>query len=139
MSLVQPTLADPDSRAGSPRSRPVTIVDRLCALARSRAECTAFLFCDDGMDVRRLRYGELFTRSAAVARELPARGQVGARVLVTAHSNEAFVIAFRACLLAGAVAVPTPEPWPGPLATRLRGIARDCGARSVLADNGDVP
>ncbi|WP_457395115.1 AMP-binding protein, partial [Roseateles sp. P5_E1] len=54
------------------------------------------------------------------------------------RSEHHFVVAFHACLLAGAVAVPTAPPRRKNLADRLYLLARDAGASAMVCDGDDA-
>ncbi len=53
-----------------------------------------------------MTYGELAARAAGVAAEISARARPGARVVIVAGNEPAFVVAYLGTLLAGAIAVP---------------------------------
>ncbi|GAA2798137.1 amino acid adenylation domain-containing protein [Saccharopolyspora taberi] len=77
-------------------------------------------------------FGELDLRARTIAAQLQEIGVRGERVILLYPPTADFVAAFFGCLYAGAVAVPA---YPHPTSTRLHGIARDAGARAVLAPN----
>jgi amino acid adenylation domain-containing protein len=87
-----------------------------------------------------LDYAELDRRSRLVAAELQSRVAPGERALVLLDNNEHYVVAFLACLYAGAIAVPVfpPESLREQHLARLRAIAADAQARAVLVDEALV-
>ncbi|MHB1059232.1 MAG: AMP-binding protein, partial [Rhodanobacter sp.] len=81
-----------------------------------------------------LTFSELHRRAAALASRLHALGLAGERALMLCGSQETFVVAFYACLLAGVVAVPAAPPRRKHLVERLQLMVRDSAARAVLFD-----
>ncbi len=82
----------------------------------------------------RVSYGELLTRSNAVAGALRARGvQPGDRVAVLAPRSAATVTAFLGILEAGAAYVPLDPLHPN---ARIERALRDAGARIGIEDSG---
>ena len=57
-------------------------------------------------------YGDLYRRASTVARDLGARAEPGARVLLLAPSSLEYVAGFFGCLYAGMLAVPAYPPSP---------------------------
>src|SRR5580765_6316034 len=83
---------------------------------------------------RSLTYGELWSRSAAVAGQLAAAGiAAGDRVGVLAPKTPEAVIAMLGTLRAGAVYVPMDSTAPQ---SRNARIARDCSMAAVVAPSG---
>lgn len=80
-----------------------------------------------------LTFGELWRQSAMLAGRLRAHALENERVLLLCVSQQTFVVAFYACLIAGVVAVPAAPPRRRHL-DRLRLMVRDCGASAVLFD-----
>jgi acyl-CoA synthetase (AMP-forming)/AMP-acid ligase II len=72
--------------------------------------------------------------AATLAARLVAHDLAGERVLLLCASQQRFVVAFYACLIAGAVAVPTAPPRRAVLHERLDVILRDARARGILHD-----
>ncbi|MFG3282471.1 fatty acyl-AMP ligase [Streptomyces sp. NPDC048111] len=91
---------------------------------------------------RRLTYEELDLGARRIASVLQARGAQGAPVLLLYGSTAEFLVAYVACLYAGAVAVPAPLPGGGPHARRtdrVSSVLRDTGARLVLTEQENAP
>ena len=111
--------------------------DVLLDRAENQADATAYVFHDDLVQgTRTLTYSQLLARASMLAAQLPpVRNE---RVLLVLRSNERFVIAFFACLLAGAVPVPTAVPRRDHLASRLQGLMADAQPVFGLTDNPDV-
>ncbi len=85
-----------------------------------------------------LTWRELDDAVAALAAVLVARGLAGERVLLASKGQRRFVIAFLACLAAGAMAVPTPLPRRQSLQERLQLIADDAQAAAILVDGDEL-
>jgi acyl-CoA synthetase (AMP-forming)/AMP-acid ligase II len=82
--------------------------------------------------VLRRDFGTLARESMALAKRIAAVTMPGDRVLVMVEPGLLFHRAFFACLLAGVIPVPLPEPtMPGQIA-RMRGVAADCKASLAL-------
>jgi acyl-CoA synthetase (AMP-forming)/AMP-acid ligase II len=114
-----------------------TLVDDSRERAQEQGAQTAFVFLEDGERVaERLTFAELDRKARAVAARLQAAGAQGERALLIYAPGLEFVAAFYGCIYSGAVAVPVSPPNPARLdrtLPRLRAIARDAGARFVLA------
>ncbi len=82
---------------------------------------------------RRLTYAELHRRSRALARALLVRKLRGERVLLPFPPGLDFIVAFVACLDAGAIPVPTPFPQNRRTLARARAILADCAPALCLA------
>jgi acyl-CoA synthetase (AMP-forming)/AMP-acid ligase II len=119
-----------------------SLVDVLLERATSQPEQVAFTFVGEGdegsQEGLRLTYRELFEQAAGFAALLQAQGLAGERVLLVFKSNAWFVISFFACLMAGAIAVPTAAPRREQMAQRLRTIAGNAGARAGIPDSDEV-
>lgn len=88
---------------------------------------------DKAEPVRRLSYAELHRQSRALARSLAALHLRGERVLLPFPPGLDFVVAFVACLDAGAVPVPTPFPQNRRTLARTRAILADSRPALCLA------
>lgn len=112
-------------------------------LVRSRtgelASRTAYVFLSEtreGLEPRRLSYGELDRAARTVAAWLQRHCVAGEPVLVLQGDGPGFVASFVGCLYAGAVAVPAPPPGGGRHHTeRALSIVKDAGVRVVLTDS----
>ena len=79
-----------------------------------------FLVYDDGLRTHRHSYRETAAAARALAWRLHDAGVVpGDRVLIWSENRPEWVVAFWACLLAGAVAVPADYRTSAPLVTRI--------------------
>lgn len=127
-------------RNGPPRGQSATtIVDLLCERASSEPDRVAYAFVQDAQGTLvTLTYRELFLQASGFAALLQERGYAGERVLLVFKSNELFIIAFYACLLAGAIAVPTSPPRRAHLSERLGLLARNAQALAGIPDSDDV-
>lgn len=114
-----------------------TITHRLDHHARSRPDCRAFSFLEDGDGVNTRTWAELAAGSrtvAAVLNELP-RTQEQLRALLLLPQNATFLDALFGCFRAGVCAVPAHVPIPSRLAQtlpRLCTIAADARPHVVL-------
>jgi len=81
-----------------------------------------------------LTFGALHDAAATLAARLVAHGLRNERVLLLCTTQQRFVVAFYACLIAGAIAVPSAPPRRAVLHERLQLIASDARARGILFD-----
>jgi acyl-CoA synthetase (AMP-forming)/AMP-acid ligase II len=84
-------------------------------------------------------FAQLHAEAAALAAWLAAQGLAGQRVMIVCKSQQNFVLAFFACLMAGAIAVPTALPRRRQLEERFTVLVRDAGLSGILVDSDDVP
>ena len=117
-----------------------TQVDSLVAILLDRAAAqpdgTAYHFIgDDAESELRLGYAQLLQEAASLAVSLQLMQLAGKPVLLACRSNFFFVIAFHACLLSGALAVPTAPPRRQALEERIGTLASHSGAAAVLTDS----
>lgn len=116
-----------------------SMIDLLRRNAASSPDAVALTFLTDGeTPSRTLTYAELEEKARAIAAYLQGWNVTGQRLLLLYPPGLDFVIAFFACLFAGAVAVPAYPPRAGRDVRkngldRLRAIARDAGIGAVLA------
>ncbi|MGH3416611.1 MAG: AMP-binding protein, partial [Actinocrinis sp.] len=95
----------------------------------------ALVVVDDGGHARRIRYAQLDSESRILAAWLHLHDALGDRVLIQQPDAHQFAVSFLACLYAGAIAVPGPNPGGSRHADhRVLGIVRDAKARFVLTD-----
>ncbi|MFP3179577.1 MAG: amino acid adenylation domain-containing protein, partial [Paraburkholderia sp.] len=109
------------------------MIERLRALAQSRAADTALVTVDASGDTR-FDYAALERRVVAIAAHLRRAGASRSRALIMMDSGVDYVAAFFGCLYAGTIAVPAypPESLRGQHLSRLKSIAADADARFVL-------
>ena len=85
-----------------------------------------------------LSYHTLWEQAASQAHWMVEQGLSGKRVMIICTSQQHFVIAFFACLMAGAVAVPTALPRRKLLEERFRLLARDACVSAIISDSDAV-
>ena len=101
--------------------------------AGERPDQQVLTFVDGRMEaVESLTYRELDQRAQSVAAGLLDRGFDGQPVVLSFPPGLDFVIAFCACMYAGAVAVPATLPASRRTSQRLNAILEDSGARCIL-------
>ena len=116
-----------------------TLHDILCDRAHSAPSAPAYRFFEEGAAPPfELSNEALWQQAAALAARMQAQGLQREPVLLIGESQRAFVIGFYACLMAGAIAVPTAPPRRAALLGRLTLLAQDAGARFVLSDCDSV-
>jgi len=104
--------------------------------AQESPDRRALVFLPDGeREAGQLTYAELDARVRTLAARLQSAGMAGERVLLLLPSGLDYVVAFLACLAAGAVAVPVFAPARSRHLDRITRIATDCGARLVVTDS----
>jgi len=85
-----------------------------------------------------LTYRALWEKAASLAQVLQAGGMRDQRVLLVCKSQKNFVVAFYACLLAGAIVVPTALPRRQVLQSRLQLLMDDAGVGAVICDADEM-
>lgn len=85
-----------------------------------------------------LTFRSLWEQAASLAQRLQARGLLHQRTILVCKSQKNFVIAFYACLLAGAVAVPAVPPRRRTLHSRLQLIVQDARASAIIFDTDEL-
>ena len=113
--------------------------DMLFERAEASPAAAAYRFFEDAsLAPVELSLQALWRQAAGVAARMQAQGVAQEPVLLIGESQRCFLIGFYACLLAGAVAVPSSPPRRAALTSRLQLLARDAGARFVLSDCAEV-
>ncbi len=116
-----------------------TLVDVLRARATMYGSQDGFIFLTyrsgDVPEEARLAYGDLWNRARAIAGDLQARFERGARILILCPPGFDYISAFFGCQLAGMVAVPAYPPRNSRHMGRLHSILEDAGAAAILASN----
>lgn len=121
----------PSSERKSPH-----LPDILSRRANVEGASVAYRFFQNGAaDPEEMSFYALWRQAAAMAAGLQALGCANERVLLVCESQKLFVLGFYACLLAGAVAVPTAPPRRAALQGRLDLLARDARAKFMLHDS----
>lgn len=115
------------------------LVQGLIHRAATSPDDTAYHFIGDlpGTHLK-LTCANLLWEAASLAVVLQARNLAGSPVLLACRTNYAFVIGFYACLLAGAIAVPTAPPRREGLKQRIQFIARHAQVAAILTDSDSV-
>ncbi len=116
-------------------SFPEIIVQR----SQQQPEAIAYRFFQGpAFSAETLAFYALWERSAGLAYLMQERGLSNQHVLLVCKSQRNFVIALFACLLAGAVAVPTAPPRRQSLLARLQLIVRDSQAQAIIFDDDQL-
>ncbi|MEV7024149.1 AMP-binding protein [Kitasatospora sp. NPDC093558] len=117
-----------------------TAHDWLRRAARQRPRATAVTHWRDGAVRDVLDFAALDALVQLAAAALAARvREPGERVVLALPNDATFTAALLACLAAGLIAVPAPEPTDDPTpatAARLRGIVADCRPALVIGRGG---
>lgn len=121
-------------------TRPVDPLPNFYAVLRhwasERPQRVAFHFMPEGEAIEAvLTFADLDLRARALAAVLQAKGWDGAPVLLQYRPGLNFIVAFFACLYAGAIAVPAYPPTSNrSKSSRLLSLVAGCGAHAVLTD-----
>ena len=103
------------------------------AMASTHGDCQAYCFLDDAHSSRRsMSYAELAESSLRLARQLWSACSPGDRILLAFDNGPEAVVGFWACIRADLIPIPAPAPDQSHSlkgVSRLRGIARDSGAK----------
>ncbi|MFG6107344.1 fatty acyl-AMP ligase [Leptolyngbyaceae cyanobacterium CCMR0082] len=111
----------------------LTWVDLLRERAAQQPSRIAFQMWNDGVvSSEQLTYGDLDCRSRAIAAQMQRLNLQGERVLLLCPPGLDYVLAFCACLYAGAIAVPIQPPRPKQSLERFQGVAADTQAALIL-------
>ena len=105
------------------------LIDR----ASAQPDHPAYRFIGDGRDSdSALSYGQLLEEAVSLAASLHIMQLPGQPVLLACRSNFFFIIGLYACLLSGALAVPTAPPRRPALEERIAYLASHSGAAAAL-------
>lgn len=111
----------------------LTWVDLLIDRAARWPNRVALQLWNDGVAApSKLTYADLDRRCRAIAAQMQQRHLQGERVLLLCPPGLDYVVAFCACLYAGAIAVPIYPPRPNQSFDRLQRIADDVQAALIL-------
>lgn len=94
-------------------------------------------FRGPALDHEVMTFAVLWRRAAALAQQLQALGLEQQRALLVCKSQQHFVVAFYACLLAGVIAVPASPPRRQISQNRLQIIVHDAGAHAMIFDSAE--
>lgn len=109
------------------------LVDLLRYRAACQPEKTAFIFLNNNeTEAGRFTYGDLDSRSRAIAAHLQPSIHPGDRALLLYPPGLEFIAAFFGCLYAGVIAVPAYPPHPRRPLDRVYSIIRDAQAAIAL-------
>lgn len=97
-----------------------------------------FLIQNTSGELISLSCREIFEHAVHLAALYQQAGLENERILLVTKSNRFFIIAFYACLMAGAVAVPTALPRRSHLVQRLQTLMDSCQARGLVTDSNDT-
>ena len=137
LSHHQHAFTFPDLRSGSPARRDTpTLAEVLRQRAVEHGSKTAFTFIQDDLGVLPISYAKLYQAASAVASQVSAHADRGARALLLLPPGPDYLIAFFGCLLASVVAVPCYLPLNRRSSARVEGIVRDCSASLALVARG---
>ncbi|WP_024801100.1 AMP-binding protein [Nocardia sp. BMG51109] len=110
-------------------------IDLVRAGADERGDDVLYTFLTDGeSEELTLTWAQLDLRARAIAGELQARVLAGERVLLVYPAGIDYVVAFFACLYAGAIAVPAYPPELNRSVSQLHTIIPDAGIEVALTD-----
>lgn len=115
------------------------LAEVVCSQAARRPSEVAYRFFQGSSLIPdTLTFQALWQGAAALAVTLKEKGLGGQRVLLVCKSHKNFVLAFFACMLAGAVAVPTAPPRRKALLGRLQLLATDAQVLAVICDGDEM-
>lgn len=119
--------------AGSFSPPTSTVVDRLRYRAEHQGPQVAYSYLVDGEDEKlEMTYAQLDQAARALAARMQAMNLQGERALLLFPPGLDFIVAFYACLYAGAVAVPAYPPRRNRNMVRIQAIADDAEAKIAL-------
>ena len=118
----------------------LTWVDLLIDRAARQPDRVALQLWNDGVAApSELTYADLDRRSRAIAAQMQQRNLQGERVLLLCPPGLDYVVAFCACLYAGAIAVPVYPPRLNQSLDRLQRIASEVQAALILTTSAQPP
>ena len=121
------------------RQHAESFVDMLRLRSQATPHRIAYSFLQDrGHQDSELSYLQLYEQAAGLAVLLQQNGMSNERVLLAIKSNPAFIVAFFACLMAGAIAVPISAARREHLEQRLGALTDNAGARAGISDTDAV-
>jgi len=118
------------------RRHDVESIHRILELrARRTPNKQAYGLLDENFRLTEITYAELLERASALSSRLAERKlAAGSRCLLMFHQSIEFIVAFFACLRAGAVPVPVNMPGRNRPLTKWEGIARNAQVSCILTD-----
>lgn len=115
-------------------AEPRTVVDVLVQRATQDPQRMAYRYVDRRGRVQESSRAHLFAAAQRIAARLVSMGAAGQRVLLACDDAANFVPGFYGCLMAGAVAVPTPAGASRRLAERTALLAKDVQPVALVCD-----
>ena len=113
-----------------------SLVEILINRAAQQPDETAYHFIGERSETDiKLSYAELLREAASLAVSLQIMGLQGQPVLLACKTNLFFVVGLYACLMAGALAVPTAPPRRQALEQRIDFLVQHSGATAALTDS----
>ncbi len=112
---------------------PITFADLLRWLNERQPNQDIYKFVS-GDDEVTINGQDLFQKAQAAAFALQKRGMKGERVILSAPQKVEFVIAFYACILSGAIAVPIPQPRHNRDNPRYTAVVLDAKPKLTIAE-----
>ena len=124
----------------TPMPRPInSLSDRLALHAEQRSGVHALTeLGPEGTPTATLDYGTLWRRVNGLASRLLAAGDKGSPVLIPEHNRIDYVVAYLACIRAGAIAVTAHAPRANDRSGRLAAIIRDSQPVRALASESTI-
>ncbi len=117
----------------------VTFGELLRSRAAQQPDRLAYRFLgEESQPALELTYRQLVARALSVANGLRDHVQTAGRVLLLCSMGANYVIAFHACQLLGAIAVPAYPPRGNRNAHRILQIIKDCTPDCILTDNENL-
>ncbi|MFG2500691.1 fatty acyl-AMP ligase [Streptomyces sp. NPDC048441] len=111
----------------------LSLVEALWDRAEREPDTVAHVMLRDGEEPgASVTYGELRAEAAGIAARLRRAGLAGERVVLCFPTGLEFIASLLGCQWAGVVSAPVKVPARRDGLARLRGIAQDAGARTVL-------
>lgn len=115
-------------------------VERVRLTTQQRADAIAYTLLVDGDEQEaHLTYRELDRQARAIGGYLQSELRPGDRVILVYPTSLAFITAFLGCLYAGVIAVPVVEPVKERHLLRIKTIAEDAQAQTILTTGELMP
>jgi acyl-CoA synthetase (AMP-forming)/AMP-acid ligase II/acyl carrier protein len=109
-----------------------TIVEILKDRVHSRGEDVAYVFLTDLDNPQKVTYAQLHSQSELISQEIKKSAAQGDRVLIVLKEGFDYVKAFYGCLYSRVIAVPSYPPVNERQSDRLKTVAMDSGATTVI-------
>jgi len=109
-----------------------SITEHLTYNAKNFPNKIAYIFLEQGEEVRRITNLELYQETLSLASYLQKQGLKGERVLLLYPSSIEFIKAFMSCLYAGCIAVPAYVADDSRATSRISSIIKNCEPKIAL-------